>query len=60
MANDNFQLKAIITAVDKITPVLKGVQRAVKGTRKNLKDLGSAGSDLATRLGIPLALLGGA
>lgn len=60
MATDKFELKAIITAVDKLSPVLKGVQRSVKATHKSIRDIGSAGSELSAKLGIPLALLGGA
>ena len=60
MATDKFELKAIITAVDKLSPVLKGVQRSVKATHKSIRDISSAGSELSARLGIPLALLGGA
>ena len=57
---DQFQLKAIITAVDRLSPVLKGVQNSVKATRKSISDIGKAGSELTSKLGIPLALLGGA
>jgi hypothetical protein len=53
---DKFQLKAIISAVDKITPVLKGVQRASKMTNKALRDIGSAGRHLMGSLGIPAGL----
>ncbi len=31
---DNFQLKAIITAVDRLSGPLKGMQRQLKGFRK--------------------------
>lgn len=57
---DNFQLKAIISAVDKITPVLKGVARSVKITHKALKDIGTAGGELMRKVGIPAALSFGA
>lgn len=60
MASEQFQLKAIISAVDKISPVLKAVQRSVKATHKSIRDIGKAGSELTARLGIPLAMLGGA
>ncbi|MCK9389762.1 MAG: phage tail tape measure protein [Sulfuritalea sp.] len=53
---DKFQLKAIISAVDKITPTLKGVQRAAKLTNKTLRDIGGAGSKLMGSLGIPAGL----
>lgn len=57
---DNFQLKAIISAVDKITPVLKGVARSVKITHKALRDIGTAGGELMRKVGIPAALSFGA
>lgn len=60
MATDKFELKAILAAVDKMSPVLKGVQRSVKATHKSIRDIGKAGSELTAKLGIPLALLGGA
>ncbi len=60
MASDKFELKALLIAVDKISPVLKSVQRSVKATSKSIRDVGSAGSDLASKLGVPQAMLGGA
>lgn len=60
MANDSFQLKALLTVVDKMTPALKGIQRSVRATNKSLHDLGTSGSGLASKLGIPAALLSGA
>ncbi len=56
---DSFQLKAILSAVDKLSPVLKGVQGVAKNTRKYLGDLGNAAGNLAGRVGLPLAALGG-
>lgn len=56
---DSFQLKAILSAVDKLTPVLAGVQRATKNTRKYLSDLASAAGNVAGQVGLPLAALGG-
>lgn len=53
---DKFQLKAIISAVDKISPTLKGVRRAAWLTNKALRDIGSAGSKLMGSLGIPAGL----
>lgn len=53
---DKFDLKAIISAVDKITPTLKGIQKSVKLTSKTIKDIGSAGRDLTASLGIPAGL----
>lgn len=53
---DKFQLKAIISAVDKITPTLKGVARAAKLTKKSLGDIGKSGRELMGSLGIPAGL----
>lgn len=53
---DKFDLKAIISAVDKITPTLKGIQKSVKLTSKTIKDIGSAGRNLTSSLGIPAGL----
>lgn len=53
---DKFQLKAIISAVDKITPTLKTVQRAARLTNKTLRDIGGAGRNLMGSLGIPAGL----
>jgi len=57
---DNFQLKAIISAVDHLSPALKGIQRVARATNKSLRDIGRAGDTLGAKLGLPLSLLGGA
>lgn len=57
---DNFQLKAIISAVDKVTPALKGINRAIKGTHKALRDIGRAGGQLMGKIGLPMGLSLGA
>lgn len=57
---DKFQLKAIISAVDKITPTLKGIQRASRLTHKTLRDIGSAGRNLMGSVGLPAGLAFGA
>ncbi|EKJ5419687.1 hypothetical protein PJK60_004027, partial [Escherichia coli] len=36
---DNFQLKAIITAVDRLSGPLKGMQRQLKGFQKEVSSL---------------------
>lgn len=54
-----FQLKAILSAVDKLTPVLKNVQGVTKSTRKYLSDMASAAGEVASRVGLPLAALSG-
>ena len=57
---DNFQLKAVISAVDKVTPALKGINRAIKGTHKALRDIGRAGGQLMGKIGLPMGLSLGA
>lgn len=57
---DNWQLKAILSAVDKMTPVLKNVSQTARNTRKYLADVGSSSMKLAGQIGVPLALLSGA
>lgn len=56
---DKFDLKAIISAVDKITPTLKGIQRSVRLTGKTIKDVSRASSQLLSSVGISSAALGG-
>jgi hypothetical protein len=53
---DKFQLKAILSAVDKISPTLKNVQRGIKLTHKTLRDIGNAGGELMRKIGIPAFL----
>lgn len=56
---DKFDLKAIISAVDKITPTLKGIQRSVRLTGKTIKDIGRSSSQLLAGIGLSSAALGG-
>ena len=57
---DNWQLKAILSASDKMSPVLKNVSRTARDTRKYLADVGSSSMKLAGQIGVPLGLLSGA
>lgn len=50
---DKFQLKAILTAVDKISGPLKNISRASKMTHKSLRDIGNAGGELMRKIGLP-------
>lgn len=54
--SDKFQLKAILTAVDKITPTLKSVTKGVRIMHKSLRDIGNAGSELMRKIGVPAFL----
>ena len=56
---DKFHLKAIISAVDKITPTLKGIQRSVRLTGKTIKDIGRSSSQLLSSIGISSVAMGG-
>lgn len=56
---DQFQLKAILSAVDRMSPVLKRMQTTAKSTRKYLADLGNSASNLSGRVGLPLTALSG-
>lgn len=51
---DRFQLKALITGVDKLSPKLAGIQKNVAGFRKRLNNTGLG------KIGIKQALAGGA
>lgn len=53
---DNFQLKAVISAVDKITPTLKSITRSVRVARKALGDIGSASRQIMGTIGLPAGL----
>lgn len=56
---DNWQLKAVLSAVDKMSPVLKGVGVAAKSTRKYLSDVASSANALTSKIGLPLSALSG-
>lgn len=55
----SFELKAIISAVDKLSPTLKGIQRATRATRKSIMDIGGASRQLTQTLGGIVAPLTG-
>lgn len=57
---EKFQLKAILSAVDKLTPTLKGIQKVTRVTREHLSTIGGAVSAVADRVGLPLSLITGA
>jgi len=54
MAN-KYELKAIISAVDKISPALKSINQTAKLTRKSLRDIASAGQKITSAIGLPIA-----
>ncbi|WP_415257668.1 tape measure protein [Thauera phenylacetica] len=55
----SFELKAIISAVDKLSPTLKSIQRATRATRKSIMDIGGASRQLTGTIGGIVAPLGG-
>lgn len=55
----SFELKAIISAVDKLSPTLKSIQRATRATRKSIMDIGGASRQLTGTIGGIIAPLGG-
>lgn len=54
---DSYSLKAILSAVDGISPVLKNMQNVAKGARKYLGDVGTSLNGLTSKLGIPLGIV---
>lgn len=54
---DSYSLKAILSAVDGISPVLKNVATFSKSARKYLGDVGSSLNALTSKLGIPLGVV---
>jgi hypothetical protein len=56
---DNWQLKAVLSAVDQMSPVLKSVSNVAKTTRKYLSDVAGAASGLTSKVGLPLTALSG-
>lgn len=59
MANDNWMLKAVLSAVDRMSPTLKAVANQAKTTRKYLGDVGTSAAKLGTSFGLPVAALSG-
>jgi hypothetical protein len=56
---DSYQLKAIISAVDRVSPILRRINSMTAGTRKHFADLGSATRNLANQIGLPIAAIAG-
>ena len=54
-----FNLKAILSATDSISPVLKTVNARIAGVSQSLKGLGSASASIASRLALPATALSG-
>lgn len=56
---DSWQLKAVLSAVDKLSPVLKQVGGVAQSTRKYLGDVAKSAGNVGTKLGLPVAALSG-
>lgn len=56
---DNWQLKAVLSAVDNMSPVLKSIGTVAKTTRKYLADVGGAAGNLSGKIGMPMAAISG-
>ena len=54
----NAHLKAIISATDKLSPVLKNISRAMRSTKKAVSEIGNAGAQLRDTLSGIVAPLG--
>ncbi|MGY0794339.1 phage tail tape measure protein [Azospirillum argentinense] len=48
----NFNLKAIISVVDRASGPMKGINRAISGMAKRFGDIGTAGGSLASAFGV--------
>ncbi|TWA90695.1 TP901 family phage tail tape measure protein [Azospirillum brasilense] len=48
----NFNLKAIISVVDRVSGPMKGINRAIGGMTKRFGDIGTAGGSLASAFGV--------
>lgn len=55
---DKFQLKAVITAVDKLSPTLKGIALQAKIVKKSLGDVGNISARLGKQVAIGGAVVG--
>ncbi len=57
--SDNWQLKALLTAVDNMSPVLKSISNTAKTARTHLASVGAAAGNLGDKVGLPLGLMSG-
>lgn len=57
--SDKWNLKALISCVDNLSPALKKIGGVAQNTRKYLADIGSAGAAFGAQIGLPIAALTG-
>ena len=55
----NVELKAILSAVDRVSPVLKQVNTMTTATRKHLTDMANSVGHLTGKLGVPAGIVSG-
>ena len=60
MAERQFSLKTVLSVRDQLSPALKTARANVRTLNRSFKNLGSAASDLGSKLAAPLAALAGA
>ncbi|GEM_PF-2041992 len=56
---DKYELKALLSAVDNMSPALKAIAQTARSTRKYLMDVGSAANGVSSSIGLPFAALAG-
>lgn len=56
---DKFELKAIISMADKLTPTVKKMIPHLNGLKKHVLDVGGALGNLGSKIGVPFTLLSG-
>lgn len=56
MSQQQFQLKALIVGVDKLSPALRQIQRNLSGFRRELNSFGSGGLQMAAGIGAAVGL----
>lgn len=56
---DAYQLKAILSATDKISPTLLGVAKSAANARKYLADMATAAGKVGSGMGLPMAAITG-
>ena len=54
-----YSLKTVLSAVDNLSPVLKGVQKSLKTVDRSFANVTRSAGELATKLAIPLSAIAG-
>ena len=56
---DSFNLKALLSIDDKMSPALQKLAKQASATRKYLTDIGTAAKNVSGHIGLPITALGG-